>query len=73
MSFPEAVRYCSEEVWLAGTCHAPVAPAPVAIRVRLFSHLEVLFFCFFLFLASWSLKMWVPGLGVPILPWRSFL
>lgn len=72
MSFPEAVRYYSEEVWLTGTCPVPVAPAPVAKRVRLLSSLKVLFL--FLPVSCFSeLAGVVPGLGVPILHLRSFL
>ena len=49
MSFPEAVRYCSGEVWLAGTC-----PAPVVRRVLPNEPVSFItpscFCCFFLFL-----------------------
>lgn len=59
MSFPEAVKQVlfggvGGSLW-PGTCPAPVAPAPVAKRVRLFSYL--VFFLFLPFIAG-SSEVW---------------
>lgn len=70
MSFPEAVKQVlfgggGPLGWVASTCPAPVAPARVAKRVRLFSYLVLLFLSFFSLLGSF--KVCVLGFGAPIL------